>query len=316
MKMIDFHCDTLLEIHKSGHTKQLIHNDLHVDIQKLKQAESYAQFFAIFIDSKEIKAEGEDEWIRFMEMHSIFAKEMVTNKNDICLATNYNELKHNEKEGKISAFLTIEDGGLLENQHDRLQTVYDMGVRLITLTWNYPNCIGCPNGDTYKNLGLTPFGKEVVEKMNSLGMLVDVSHLSDQGFYDVANLSKSPFIASHSNARAIRNHGRNLTDDMLKLIGDTGSVVGLNYCPLFLNDIPYSSAKSIVEHAKYMVNIAGEEAVSLGSDFDGIGGELEIRNIGEIDKLYTEFKNQGFSENLIEKIWYKNAERVIKEVLK
>lgn len=316
MKMIDLHCDTILEILKSGERQRLRENNLHVDIQKLKRAEAYAQFFALFVDSREVISQGGDLWVSFVELYDLFAKEMRENKGDICLATNEKELVHNAKEGKISAFLTVEDAGFLENKHERLDRAYDMGVRLMTLTWNYPNCIGCPNGEFYKHLGLTPFGKEVIQRMNEKGMIIDVSHLSDKGFYDVAELSKQPFVASHSNARAVHRHGRNLTDDMLKMIGERGGVVGLNYCPLFLNDIPESNIASIIAHAKHIIDVAGTEAIALGSDFDGIGGKMEMNHIGEVDKLFDGFIQAGFTMDLIEKIAYKNTERIIKEVLK
>ena len=138
----------------------------------------------------------------------------------------------------IGALLTVEEGGVLDGSMERLEQLFEKNVRLLTLTWNKDNCIGHPNHrDKEKNaLGLTPFGFEVICRMEELGMIVDVSHLSDGGFYDVARTMKKPFVASHSNARALCGHPRNLTDDMLKLLAKHGGVAGLNFCPAFLDE--------------------------------------------------------------------------------
>lgn len=316
MKMIDLHCDTILRLYGEDPSQNLMRNNFHVDLEKLKNSDSLAQFFALFIDLEETRKNGKDPWIEYMGMHSRFASEMMANKDAITLAMNSSEMEHNEKEGKISAFLTVEEGGIIEDQIERLDTLHDMGIRLITLTWNYINSIGYPNGEETNTFGLKPFGKDVVEKMKEKKMIVDVSHLSDAGFYDVADILKSPFTASHSSVRAIRNHGRNLTDDMLKTIGNTGSIVGVNFCPFFLTDEPYmQSVDALVKHIDYMVNTAGIEAVALGTDFDGIYGEMEIEHIGEMSKLYEGLKRIGYGEDKIERIWNLNAKRFIKDVL-
>lgn len=316
MKMIDLHCDTILRLYEEDPSQNLLKNDFHVDLEKLKKSESLAQFFALFIDLEKIKSDGKDPWTEYMGMHSRFASEMMANKDVITLAMNSKEMEHNEREGKISAFLTVEEGGIIENQIERIDTLSDMGIRLITLTWNYINSIGYPNGEETNTFGLKPFGKDVVEKMKEKNMIVDVSHLSDAGFYDVADILKSPFTASHSSARTLRNHGRNLTDDMLKTIGNTGSIVGVNFCPFFLTEEPYiQSVESIVKHIDHMVNTAGIEAIALGTDFDGIYGDMEIDNIGDMKMLYDGLKNIGYSDDKIEKIWNLNAKRLIKDVL-
>lgn len=315
MKMIDFHCDTILRLYEENPEANLYKNDFHVDIKKLEQSNSLAQFFALFVDLEKNIKEGKDPWIEYMGMHSRFAKEMIEYKNHISLATNYDEMKHNQREGKISAFLTLEGGGIVDGKIERIETLHDMGVRLITLTWNYINSIGYPNGEKTNHLGLTSFGKDLVEKMSEKKMIVDTSHLSDAGFYDVADILKSPFVASHSCVREIRNHGRNLTDDMLKTLGQTGSLVGINFCPYFLNDDNKGSVESLVKHIDHMVNKAGIESVGLGTDFDGMGGDLEIPHIGQMHLLQKGLSKHGYSHDQIEKIWCKNGERLIKEVL-
>ncbi len=312
MKTIDWHCDTILRLTELGEAASLRQNNLGVDIQKLQSAGSLAQFFALYIDL----GENRDplEWA--LSMLDRFYQELDSNKDSIQLARNYAELNANEQSGKISAFLTIEEGGALKGQISNLRNFYRLGVRLITLTWNYPNEIGFPNcrKECYFK-GLTSFGQEVVFEMNRLGMIIDVSHLSDQGFYDVAKLSTKPFVASHSNARAVTNHRRNLTDDMIKTLAEKGGITGLNFANSFLGASPVSRIEDMVSHVKHIRNVGGVEVIALGTDFDGISPEVEISNIGEIDKLFQALKANGFSENELDMFCRQNAERVIKDCL-
>lgn len=312
MSLIDLHCDTILRLMDDKEVLGLNKNDFSVDIEKLKKAGSTAQFFALFIYLKS----GKDPLEYCLEMVDKFYEEIDKNSSSIALARNYTELFKNKSEGKISAFLTIEEGGAIKGELYNLRNFYRLGVRLMTLTWNYPNEIGYPNvSEEYSKMGLTPFGKNVVYEMNKLGIIIDVSHLSDAGFYDVARLSKKPFMASHSNARFVKKHPRNLTDDMIKILSDKGGVMGINFAKDFLGDKGISTVDDMILHIKHIKNVGGMEVISLGTDFDGISPELEIKNIGEIDKLITGLNKNGFSDDEIEMILYRNAQRVIKDVL-
>jgi membrane dipeptidase len=166
------------------------------------------------------------------------------------------------------------------------------------------------------NKGLTAFGREVVHEMNRLGMIIDVSHLSDKGFYDVAELSEAPFIASHSNSRSIKENSRNLTDEMIKLLAQKGGVTGINFFGSFLSNDNLSRVDDMVRHIKHIKSVGGIEVIALGTDFDGIEGELEIKNIGEIGILLQGLEKGGFSQEEIDKISYKNAARIIKDVMR
>ena len=203
---------------------------------------------------------------------------------------------------------------------ERIDKLYQMGVRLITLTWNDDNCFGHSHAKDAgrMQLGLTPFGKEAVTYMTERGILVDVSHLSDGGFYDVAELVKGPFVASHSNCRELAPATRNLTDDMIRILAEHGGVCGLNFYPPFLNTDPVDKVSRIermCEHVKHLVNVGGIECVGIGTDFDGIEGNLEIADCMEMEKLFDALQKTGFSEDALEKIAYKNVERVIREVM-
>ena len=200
---------------------------------------------------------------------------------------------------------------------------------MIALTWNFENGIGYPNftpskdsnedilRKTDKERGLTDFGIEYVRKMEELGMIVDVSHLSDKGFYDVLKYTTKPFVASHSNARAVCSVARNLDDEMIKLLAQRGGVMGLNYCSAFIeeNDEGYTPIECMVKHIRHIADVGGIDCIGLGSDFDGIESRLEIRDASGLPKFYEALKKY-FSEEEIEKIFYKNVLRVYKEVLK
>lgn len=310
--LIDLHCDTFLKLMKDKENSNLYENEFSIDIRKLKRANSLAQFFAMWIDLKK----ENDPVERCLEMIDKFYIELDKNPIDIALATNYDEIIKNNKEGKISAVLTIEEGGAIRGQLHNLRNYYRLGVRAITLTWNHANEIGYPNlNDEYRNKGLTEFGKEVVCEMNRLGMLIDVSHLSDAGFYDVARLSEKPFIASHSNSRAMKNHFRNLTDDMIKVLSERGGVMGISVEKEFLGDSNNAKIEDMIRHIKHIRNVGGIDVIAIGTDFDGCSPNSEIGNIGEMDKLREALKKNKFTEDEIDKIFYGNALRVIKEVL-
>ncbi|MBK5240011.1 dipeptidase [Clostridium sp.] len=312
MMVIDLHCDTILRCMEDEQRFGIAENEFSVDLNKLKQANSLAQFFALFVDLKKY----EDPYIYCMKMANKFFKELEINKELIKIAKNYKDMIDNNEQGKLSAFLTIEEGGVLKGEIDNLRNFYKLGVRLITLTWNYPNEIGFPNSESqYSKQGLTTFGKEVIKEMNSLGMIIDVSHLSDKGFYDVANLSSKPFVASHSNARSITSHCRNLSDEMIKVLAHKGGVMGINFEKSFLGTEPLSRVEEMVAHINHIKNIGGIDVIAIGTDFDGISDGLQIENIGQINKLILGLQQNHFSEAEIEKIFYKNAMRVIKATL-
>lgn len=297
-----------------------------VDFSRMQQGGAMAQFFAMFLPPVGAeKMMGLDKPIDdedyLAKLSSALKRNIAENSDIIGFATNADELEANEKAGKMSAFLTIEDGRSVNGSMDNLQRYYDMGVRLISLTWNFKNCFGFPNSKDPKIMaeGLTDFGKDAVVRMQELGMLVDVSHLSDGGFMDVAKLAKVPFIASHSNCRTLSPHQRNLTDEMIKILADKGSVAGINFGPEFLNaDVTCkdSTNELIVKHIKHFIHIGSTDCVGLGSNFDGIGGNLEVGSSDKVPMIWDLLHKKGISDDVIEKIAWKNHFRVIKEAMK
>ncbi|XMB68042.1 dipeptidase [Mycoplasmatota bacterium zrk1] len=322
MKMIDLHCDTILKLLFNKEKGILNKNDFHVDLNKLKESNSYLQTFAIFAspefcEREDVKANNQHELV--LEMYDRFMEEVEIHKDEIAIVKEFSDISRNSKDSKISGLLAIEGAGSVDGKLERFQEYYDMGVRLITITWNYVNSLGYPNVPKENmSKGLTDFGIKAIAKMNELGMIIDVSHLSDAGFWDVVKYSTKPFVASHSNARSIGHHVRNLTDDMIKALSLKGGVTGINFCSAFLTEDTKSKemyVRDLVKNIKHIKEVGGIDCIALGTDFDGIDGILEIRNISEMDKLISALKDEGFTKEEIEKIWYKNALRVLKDIL-
>lgn len=326
MQYIDMHCDTIMKIIGEGKKEQsLVSNTVaSVDFERLRKSNALAQFFAIYLfDEETFKWLGQDPIPddEYINKSVKLVKDSVMENSDIIeMAYNADDILRNQENNKMSAVLTIEDGRSIDGKLDKIDMYYNLGIRLITLTWNYENSIGFPNSKDAEKMkkGLKPFGKEAIEYMNEIGIIIDVSHLSDGGFYDVANISKKPFVASHSNSRTLSPHPRNLTDEMLKLLGEEGGVAGLNFCPNFLNEdinVKDSTIELMVKHLSYMKNVGGEDVVALGSDFDGISGNLELDSSDKMPLLFDALKKSGWSNGQIEKLAYKNALRVIKDTM-
>lgn len=326
MNYIDMHCDTLaMALAQKKETVYTLEHTM-VDVKRLREAGAVAQFFAMFLPQRE-----EPAWFGLdkipepeelmMQMYAVYQKTMETYPELIAPAHNFAQYESNRREGKISAFLTIENGALVNGKMENLKKYHDMGVGLMTLTWNDANCFGMNHSEDAEKMsqGLTDFGKEAVSYMNELGMVIDVSHLSDGGFYDVAELSKKPFVASHSNCRALAPATRNLTDEMIKLLAEKGGVIGVNLEPTFVNKNQkdtMSRVQTLCNHVEHLVRTGGEDCVAIGTDFDGIEGTFEIRDCTYLHLLFEELERRGYREAFLEKLAYRNVERVIKEVMK
>ncbi len=307
------HCDTLMEGFRHPQ-RSFYDGETSINLKLLKENDSLAQFFAIYLPRDEM--ETMDPYDLFNAMYDYYTRVMEENKDVIRPVFNTEDIEKNREEGFLSSFLTIEDGVFLDGKIERVQEVYDKGVRLITLLWNFENSAGYPTSDDPQEhmRGLKPFGEEVVAKMNELGMIIDTSHLSEGGFYDVAKLSKQPFVASHSCARALCNHRRNLTDDQLKTLGNAGGVVGVNFYNYFLKeDSEYATIEQIIDHLVYMKDKAGIDALGFGSDFDGIEDNGELVNYSGFTRLLSAMEKK-FTDDEIDKICSLNALRIIKDV--
>ena len=368
----DLHCDTILALwiselrgrRLSFRDTRGTENSLHIDLAKLREGGYLLQNFALYANMHMpvslLKGEGEDPagqmpgasaaqgvpeepweyvdpWFQITEMIRVFREEMAANAEVIRQVRTFADIEENRKAGRLSALLTTEEGGILQGEMGRLDTLFEAGVRMMTVTWNYENELGYPNRqlegirEDFRNFfrfrpesgrGLTAFGKEAVSRMEELGILPDVSHLSDDGFYDLAEVVKGPFVASHSNARAICGCARNLTDDMIRVIGEHGGVIGLNFCPSFVMEASEekdcrTTCEALARHARHIMNVGGREVVALGSDFDGIPRRnLEMEDASQMQKLGDYMLAHGFTAEETEGLYYKNVLRLYRDVLK
>lgn len=330
MKVIDLHCDTLSELRhaeKKGKTADIRKNDLHIDLEKMKKGDYMLQCFAAFINLGE---EG-NPLVSALEQIDIFQRFMDQYSDWIAPVRSWADLERSRREGKLSGMLTVEEGGCCLGNPAILRTLYELGVRIMSLTWNYENELAYPNivpGDSADIFpcdanttdGLKARGVEFIHEMERLGMIVDVSHLSDAGFWDVCRCASRPFIATHSNARSVCGHVRNLTDDMIRALADKGGLTGINYCAGFLDNNPVqemqrSTVALMAEHIRYIRNVGGIDCIALGSDFDGIEHNLEMYDCSCLPMLEAELHRKNFSESDIEKIFHGNALRLLKEFL-
>lgn len=307
MPFIDLHCDTASRIYYDK--TKLYDNSYHIDITKLRQSNYLAQWFAFFVNTASIGEKSPME--EFQEMYNYFIAEVNNNPKDITVVTNYESYIKAKKEKKIGAFLSLEEGQVLEGDLSHVDKLEDLGIRLMTLTWNFTNSLGHPHTI---NEGLTDLGKELAKYLNSKKILVDIAHLSKEGMKDIIALYKKPIIASHSNAQGFYNHTRNLDDTTIKAIANSGGVVGVNFYSYFLNDSRHTKIDDLVGVINYLYQVGGEDILALGTDFDGIDCDLEVCNCSEMDKLIVSL-SRLYSNKVIEKFSYGNIERVIKETL-
>ena len=318
MKIVDMHCDTLLVLRMTG--GRLADIGGHINMEKLRRGGALLQCFAVFTPTgpeAKIYRLSESPWDYFNFCADIFDEQMRQCASDIAPVRSMADFRQNLEQGKISAMLTLEDAVCLEGDISRVQKLYERGVRMVTLTWNYENSLAFPHSEDPRKhaLGLKDFGLEALGAMNSLGMLVDVSHLSEGGFYDVAQHSRKPFVASHSCARALCEHSRNLSDRQLRTLGDKGGVCGVNFYSAFLSPgSEFSRNVEILRHIEYIANKAGMESVALGSDFDGITCGLELEDYSGMARL-SQLIADRFGGDNADRILSLNALRVFDEVI-
>lgn len=219
---------------------------------------------------------------------------------------------------KAATLLAIEEGGAIDGSLEALRMLYELGVRAITLTWSNRNDIADGVNEECSGGGLTTFGRQVVAEMNRLGMLVDVSHIATAGFWDVIETSTKPIIATHSNAKTLCSHPRNLNDDQIKAINANDGLIGITFAGQFLEE-DYNNAciDSVYRHIDYMLNLLGnDDHVGFGSDFDGISHPpYNIHGVQDYKPLVEYLQSKNYSDSTIEKITHKNVLNLLSKVL-
>lgn len=322
MQLIDLHCDTLGKLlrceREQAENVDIKNNDFCVNIPGMQKAGTLAQFFACFIYLPFAKGGYEECYEDALAMMKLLRGQCERYPKELAQVFSYEDILENEEAGKISAVLTVEEGGIINGNMERIDELYQEGVRLLTPIWNYENCFGYPNSrdERVMSRGLKPFGKEAIRYAGELGMIVDVSHASDGVFWDILDCAKGPVVASHSNCRALCDHPRNLTDEMIKRLSEAGGVAGLNFYGAFLSGGKESKLEVMTAHVKHMLQAGGSDFPAIGTDFDGFDGmEYEdIPKVDDMERLWDALKKAGIRESQLDGIWRKNAERVLKSL--
>ena len=309
MKLFDLHCDTITECYKRK--ASLRENELNISLLKGENIENWCQLYAIWMPNE---YRGDDAVQYYENIRSFYISEINVNKDRIFFCKNYADMVNTFTDKKHAAVLTVEGGAAAAGDISRIYKMHQDGVRLMTLTWNGSCEIAC-GSDVEGGKGLTDFGKEAVSLMEELGMIVDVSHINDIGFYDVAKIANKPFIATHSNSREVYPHRRNLTDDQFKIIRDNGGLVGLNFYNAFLGENCKNGREGILRHLYHFLELGGENTVAIGSDFDGADMFDDLSDITKIESLYNYLIYRGIDKNTVDKVFYQNAMNYFKRVL-
>ena len=317
MFVLDSHCDTPSQILTSRNLA-LDNENAHVDFPKLKRGKVDGAFFALYIPSS-LDNECDKAFEHAVRLLKGVDDTIKNNAHQAAYATSEVDAMHNKSRSLFSVFLGLENGSPIGDDLQRLRWFYDKGVRYVTLCHAADNLICDSCASAVKRWGgLSPFGREVVAEMNSLGMLIDVSHVSDDTFYDVLESSSRPVVATHSCCRALADHPRNMTDDMIRAMASKGGVIQINFYPLFLDsDFVHTgkrpSYKVIADHIDHAVSLAGIEHVGIGTDFDGIEVTPEgMDDISAMPLIFDELRYRGYSESDLEKIASGNLFRILK----
>jgi membrane dipeptidase len=250
-----------------------------------------------------------------LHMLDLFYAECLKNEASITPATSYQDILKALRQGKTAALLSIEGADVLEGEVGVLRMFYRLGVRMVGLVHSLRNQLADGVTDARTGGGLSEFGVQVVEELNRLGVLIDVSHLNDAGFWDLIEVSAKPIVASHSNSRAVCGHPRNLTDDQIRALADRGGVMGINFSPPFVHPTRADVAR-VVDHIDHIVDVVGDDYVGLGSDFDGIRGTpIGLEDVSKMPNITVELVHRGYAEKAIRKILGDNHLRVLKDVV-
>ena len=300
----DAHCDTIGMALGAGDS--LRRNRHCIDLERGAALGRYAQIFALYDDVDHTPAA--QMWERCCYLHRRLEKELAENCDRVVLCRTGAEIDRAICENRTAALLSIESADLLQCRIERIETVAGWGTRLMNLTWNHANAISGSNARESER-GLSTHGRDFVRELEACGVYADVSHLSDAGFWDLVRMARRPIVASHSNARTLCPHGRNMTDDMFRAVRDSGGVVGINYYKGFVggsNDLD-----ALARHIEHFLALNGEKTLCFGSDFDGCDPLTDrITGLESVPELYAFLRQRGYSESLLEDLFWNNLRRM------
>ena len=308
LDVFDGHCDTVLKCCLEG--GGFGRNPYHVDLERGRAFGRYAQFFALFGQPEDFPGLTPRE--TFERACALFSREMEANSAIITHCRSGEEAEAAFAAGKMAAFLSVEGAELLDCSLERLEEAYALGVRAVNPTWNRANALGGTNAEDVDR-GLTDQGKAFVRRAEGLGVLVDVSHLSDPGFWDVADTLSGPFFASHSDSRAVFSHPRNLTDAQFTAIIEHNGVAGLNLFAEFVGG--EADLEAIAAHLDHWLELGGEQNIALGGDLDGCSPMAgSMAGVQDYERLYHFLRSRGYSQALLQDLFFNNLMRVVSKV--
>lgn len=311
--MIDLHNDVIdVMIRDPLYNFSVWNNNNHTDIPRLQAGEVDIQFFAMWVNPNSYTNHYEQTLIMIEEFNGI----MTENPNSIQHASTMDEALTINEQGKIAAVIGVEGGHSIENSLEKLENLYNAGMRYMTITWN--NSLDWAISHNHENTltqGLSEFGRSVIRKMDSLGIIIDVSHVGIKTVQDILEETANPIIASHSGARAITNNSRNLYDWQIQDIANSGGVIGIVFYPNFLTGTNNANINNVIQHINHIVNLVGIDYVAVGSDFDGISRTpIGLENVSKFSNLTYALLQSGYSQQDVEKILGGNFKRVIEQV--
>jgi len=331
--VIDTHNDVTAPITDKGYDlgARDTSGKIQTDIPRMKEGGLDAEFFAIYVDRKYVKEGGSAR--RALDMIDGVYEQARRHPQSLEMAFTSADIRRIHRAGRIAALMGIEGGHAIEDSLPALRLFHRLGVRYMTLTHTNTNnwadsAGGIGNPPEKRHGGLSDFGKEVVREMNRTGMMVDISHVGDETFFDCIETSEAPLIASHSSCRALTNVPRNLTDDMLKALAKNGGVVMINFYNGFINTdyakpgapMPTQSAKTatfdmLMAHFEHAIKVAGIDHVGIGSDFDGVDGMLPpgMEDVSKLPNITYELLKRGYSDADVKKVLGENLLRVMGE---
>lgn len=308
-QIIDLHCDTITRCHD----KEMTLDDpcLHFQTARIPKSLRVGQAAAIFVPDRLRGKEAQDY---FLSALSFYQQETSRKRDELAVITDPFGLPEALEEKQTAFFLTVEGGAALGGQLDWVDRLWESGVRMMTLTWNGANELA---GGFASGGGFTDFGRQAVSRMEELGMAVDVSHLSDEAFWELCDFAQQPFAASHSNARAVCDHPRNLTDEMFREIVARKGIVGLNYYVQFIqSEGKTSSLDDLLRHIHHFLELGGEDVIALGSDFDGADVPTYLSGVWDLEHLIRGMERSGLTDAVIQKILFDNAYRYLTSIWK
>ena len=285
----------------------------HVDLPRLRAGGVDCQVFAI--------SSARDRTPPYalrtaLDMIDVFYRECERNLDTVQPVYSHDDIFEAVEAGKVAAMLSIEGADVIEGKISMLSVFHRLGVRMVGLVHSLRNLLADGVGDARTDGGLSELGVQAVEELDRLGMVIDVSHINDRGFWDVVDISEGPIIASHSNSRAICPHPRNMTDDMIKALAEKGGIMGINFAPSFVHPTN-PCVSTLVNHIDHIVDLVGPDHVGLGSDFDGIPTTpVGLEDVTHMPNITEELIKRGYGKEDLKKILGLNHLRVIKKVIR